>query len=224
MSVHNGLRPEGRRGVQTSEPQIVEAAVSTFAAKGFHGSTIREIAERAGVSVPGLYHHFASKQQLLERVMDDTMDALLDATRAAVAGIDDDPVSLLEAIVATHVRFHIEFQRQSFVGNTELRSLVSPARERVVRKRDRQRAYFETAIQQGLHAGVFRTAHPTEAARAIVTMCTAVATWYRPNRPLSPVQVVERYCDLALELLTDTTTTQATRPRAYSNDRFQEER
>jgi AcrR family transcriptional regulator len=185
----------------SNDERILTAALELFTEKGYHGSTIRQIADRAGVSVPGLYHHFASKRALLERLMDDTMDALLAATTEAVAPHRDDPVALLRATVGAHVRFHIEFQRRSFVGNTELRSLVSPARERIVRKRDRQRELFEAAVAAGLRTGAFHTPYPGEAVRAIVTMCTAVATWYRPERALSPEQVVERYCHLALEVV-----------------------
>jgi AcrR family transcriptional regulator len=181
-----------------SQRQILCAAVAAFAEKGFHGSTIRDIALRAGVSVPGLYHHFPSKVHLLERIMDDTMDALISMTETAVAKSDGQPAGRLQAIVAAHVRFHIEFQQESFVGNTELRSLTSPGRERILRKRDRQRALFASAVNDGLEAGVFSVAYPVEATRAIVTMCTAVANWYRPNRPLTPEDIVERYCALAL--------------------------
>jgi AcrR family transcriptional regulator len=198
---------QGRRSPSdvNSDQQILDAALRCFADKGYHGSTIREIAERAGVSVAGLYHHFPSKRHLLERLMDDTMDALIAATERAVDEIED-PVALLRATVAAHVRFHIEFQQQSFVGNTELRSLVSPARERIVRKRDRQRALFDKAVARGLASGAFRTEYPAEATRAVVTMCTAVATWYRPDRPLSPDQLVDRYCELALRMVSDPTT------------------
>jgi AcrR family transcriptional regulator len=182
----------------TSQRQILDAAVAAFAEKGFHGSTIRDIALRAGVSVPGLYHHFLSKGQLLERVMDDTMDALIETTERAVAESDDRPVERLQAIVAAHVRFHIEFQRESFVGNTELRSLTSPGRERIIRKRDRQRALFATAVNDGLQSGVFSVVYPVEATRGLVTMCTAVANWYRRDRPLTPDEIVKRYCALAL--------------------------
>src|SRR5881275_1301446 len=84
----------------TSLPdQILEAALDTFAAKGYHGATIREIAGRANVSVAGLYHHFPSKQRLLERVMADTMDDLIAATEAMVNEAGEDPRARLEAAV-----------------------------------------------------------------------------------------------------------------------------
>jgi AcrR family transcriptional regulator len=184
-----------------SEHQILDGALTVFAAKGYHGASIREIAARAGVSVAGIYHHFPSKQHLLDRLMDDTMDALIDRTEAALADAGDCPVERLSAAVATHVRFHVEFQQRSFVGNSELRSLVSPARERVLRKRDRQSSFFESAVRSGAAEGVFDVAFPADTARAIVTMCTAVASWYRPAGRLTPEALVDRYVALALRLV-----------------------
>jgi AcrR family transcriptional regulator len=185
----------------TSEQQILSAALDTFARMGYHGTSVRQIATRSGVSVAGLYHHFPSKRQILERLMDDTMDQLIAVTSAAVAQAGDDPVRRLKAAVAAHVRFHIEFQKESFVGNTELRVLVSPARERILRKRARQRAIFSTAVDDGTREGSFTIAFPVEASRALVTMCTSVANWYRPDGALSADAIVTRYCELALAML-----------------------
>ena len=181
--------------------QILRAAVKTFTRKGYHGATVRAIAGEAGVSVPGLYHHFPSKRELLESIMDETMDRLIAATERAVADAGDDPVARLRAAVSTHVRFHIDFQRESFVGNTEIRSLAGSARERILAKRDRQRAIFDAAVADGVEQGLFLVPYPVEAGRAVVTMCTAVATWYRRDGALRADDIVERYCALALHIV-----------------------
>lgn len=181
--------------------EILRAALRTFAQKGYHGATVREIAAEAGVSVPGLYHYFASKRELLESIMDDTMDRLIAATEGAVAAVGDDPAARLRAAVSTHVRFHIKFQRESFVGNTEIRSLVPPGRDRILAKRDRQRAIFDAVVEHGVEQGAFLVPYPVEAGRAVVTMCTAVATWYRAEGTLSADEIVERYCSLAMHIV-----------------------
>ncbi|GIM90079.1 TetR/AcrR family transcriptional regulator [Paractinoplanes toevensis] len=49
--------------------EILESAIKVFSEAGFHGGSLREIAERVGLSQPGLLHHFASKEQLLEAVL-----------------------------------------------------------------------------------------------------------------------------------------------------------
>jgi AcrR family transcriptional regulator len=189
---------DGDRAATRLPDQILEAALDTFAAKGYHGATIREIAGRAEVSVAGLYHHFPFRRRLLERLMADTMDDLIGATEAMVDEAGDDPRARLEAAVAAHVRFHIDSQRESFVGNSELRSLEEPVRAEVVRKRDRQREIFRSAVLHGVREGVFTVEVPEEAGRALVTMCTAVAAWYRASGPLDVEEIVRRYQQLAL--------------------------
>jgi AcrR family transcriptional regulator len=184
-----------------AQRQILRAALRAFTRKGYYGATIRQIADEAGVSVAGLYHHFPSKGELLERIMDDTMDRLIVATQESVARAGDDPVAQLRAAVAAHVQFHIEFQRESFVGNSELRSLAGPGRERILAKRDRQRRVFDTAVAAGIESGVYLVPYPSEASRAVVTMCTAVASWYRRDGALQPEEIVERFCTLALHLV-----------------------
>jgi AcrR family transcriptional regulator len=184
-----------------AQQQILRAALRAFTRKGYYGATIREIADDAGVSVAGLYHHFPSKGQILEQIMDDTMDRLIVATAQSVALAGEDPAAQLRAAVAAHVRFHIEYQRESFVGNTEIRSLAPSARRRILTKRDRQRGVFDTAVEGGIARGIFLVPYPAEASRGVVTMCTAVATWYRRDGALRPDEIVERYCALAMHIV-----------------------
>ena len=49
--------------------EILDAAIKVFSESGFHGGSLREIAERVGLSQPGLLHHFANKERLLEAVL-----------------------------------------------------------------------------------------------------------------------------------------------------------
>ena len=95
---------------------MLHAARELFAVQGFVATGREEIAERAGVTRGALYHHFGSKGQLLEQIMDDTMDRLIVTTAESVARVEEEPAAQLRAAVAAHVRFHIEYQRESFVG------------------------------------------------------------------------------------------------------------
>jgi AcrR family transcriptional regulator len=182
----------------TSQEQILLAALQCFVERGYHGTTIRQIATRAGVSVPGLYHHFGSKLDLLEQLIDDTMDDLIEQTDAALGAAGEDPVDRFTAVIVAHVGFHCDRPEESFVGNTELRSLSPPARRRIIGKRDRQQRLFDLVVENGVSAGAFTTGAPLEASRAIVTMCTAVANWYRRGGPLTAEEIVGTYRDLAL--------------------------
>ncbi len=68
-------------------------------------------------------------------------------------------------------------------------------------KRDQQKGMFDRVVLDGVERGVFTTPYPKEATMALVTMCTAVAQWYRPDGPLQPEQIADRYAELGLAML-----------------------
>jgi AcrR family transcriptional regulator len=70
---------------------------------GYHGTSVREIADRAGMSSAALYHHFSSKQDLLFRITDRGIEALVRSTEDALLASPNDPASRLRAIVRVHV-------------------------------------------------------------------------------------------------------------------------
>ncbi|MEV5551899.1 TetR family transcriptional regulator [Streptomyces sp. NPDC052309] len=178
---------------------IRAAAVEAMAANGYFGTSVRDIAARAGLSPGAMYHHFSDKHALLADILDRGMDRLLRATEEALYAADNHPAERLRAIVSVHVRMHMDRQAESFLGNTELRSLESGARELVLSKRDAQQRMFDRVVADGTRQGLFATRHPREAARWIVAACTSVATWYRPAGELSPEQIVTRYQAIALD-------------------------
>jgi AcrR family transcriptional regulator len=180
---------------------LIAAAVEVMAVHGYDGTSVRDVAAAAGTSPAVLYHHFESKHGLLTTILDRGMDVLIRATEEALDGARDDPAERMRAIVGAHVRVHLESQRESLLGNSELRALTPAARALIVANRDVQQRIFDRVVRDGVRRGVFRTRFPEEAARAITTACTAVATWYRPNGPLSGDEIVERYRAIALDTL-----------------------
>ena len=97
------------------------AALAAFLEVGYHGATIRDIAQRAGLSVPGLYHHYASKQEMLVAILDLTMDDL--QTRMLAARAEGaDPVARFALLVECLALFHTHRRELGFVGASEMRS------------------------------------------------------------------------------------------------------
>jgi hypothetical protein len=56
-------------------------------------------------------------------------------------------------------------------------------------------------IERGAAEGVFLTPYPDDARRAVISMCNAIAQWYRPDGEVSPDELVERYLSLALAVV-----------------------
>jgi AcrR family transcriptional regulator len=178
---------------------LIGAAVEVMAVHGYHGTSVRDIAAAAGTSPAILYHHFGSKQTLLATLLDRGLDVLIAVTEQALDLAGDDPADRLRAIVEAHMRMHMESQRESLLGNSELRALEPGWLRVVVAKRDVQQRIFDRVVRDGVRRGVFATPHAEDAARFVTAACTAVAAWYRPAGPLGPDEIVRRHQEIALD-------------------------
>jgi AcrR family transcriptional regulator len=176
----------------------MNAVVSAFSEKGYHGTSLRDIAQRAGLSLAAFYQHFDSKYAALFYLMTGSLTRLRDLTETAVGEAGADPAERLTAAVRAHVLVHAERRERSLIGNSELRSLDDPEREVILRMRREHAMTFRAIVEDGVAQGVFLTPHPGAATRAILTMCTAVAQWFDPAGPDSAGQVAEQYAALAL--------------------------
>jgi AcrR family transcriptional regulator len=187
--------------VVSAETALLDAALACFVAQGYHGTTMRDIAARAGLAVSASYYYFPSKLDLLRRIMVRVTMELEAELAAAERAAGDVPAASLAALVRAHVLFHTHRQAESFIGNSELRALPPPERAEIVAMRDRIGDHFKRAVAAGVHAGTFDVPSPPAAVLAIVTMCTAVAQWYRRGGPAAPAQIADRYAELALRMV-----------------------
>ena len=177
------------------------SALAAFVEKGYHGSSMREIAAGAGLSVPGLYHYYPSKQALLVGITESAMDELLDRSRRAEAEAGSAPTDRFAAMVQSLLLFHIHRRDVAFICSTEIRSLEPANRVAYVAKRDEQQRMLDAIVADGVRSGDFDTAHPMDASRAVTTMCVGVASWYRPDGALTPRELVAIYLDIAQRIV-----------------------
>jgi AcrR family transcriptional regulator len=78
--------PSSRLPAPRRRRQLLDVAVSVFAEKGFHGTSMDEVAEAAGVTKPVLYQHFSSKRQLYLELLEEVGSRLVEAVTTAVGG------------------------------------------------------------------------------------------------------------------------------------------
>ncbi len=180
---------------------LLKAALDTFVQKGFHGTSMRDIAARAGASISATYYYYPSKADLLKTIMRGVTEDLIAMMEAARDAAGPRPEDRFAAIVRAHVRLHTERQPEAFIGNSELRSLDPGDRAEMVALRDRAGGVLKDVLAEGLRIGTFTCPYPGEAALAILTMCTAVASWFRPGGRSTPAEVADRYAGLALAMV-----------------------
>ena len=179
---------------------VLAGAIQAFVATGYHGASMRSIAQLANMSVPGVYHHYPSKQDLLVKILDITMMDLLWRVQHAR---DDgkDPIGQVALIVEALALFHTRRKDVAFIGASEMRSLEPDHYRRIATLRDDVQHLLDTEIAAALKGGGLAVSHPTDAGKAIVTMCTALVQWFQPDGPTTPEQIAKEYAEFALRLL-----------------------
>ncbi|OLL19550.1 MULTISPECIES: TetR/AcrR family transcriptional regulator [unclassified Rhodococcus (in: high G+C Gram-positive bacteria)] len=181
--------------------RILDAALDEFFAAGFHGATMRTIANRAGCSAANVYNHFENKSELLVEILRAASDEQFTATRNALRKAGTDPAERWRVAVVAHALFTARNPRECLVANTELRYLGEVDRKRVVGSRDAQEQLFVEIAEQGSRIGIFDVPHVHQAVTAVLTMCAGIPLWFRPDGPLGAAEVADDYGRYALNLL-----------------------
>lgn len=189
---------------------VLQGALDCFMEHGYHGTTIRQIADRIGLSVPGVYHYYSSKHDLLVAIMMFAMADLRARSAAALEEAGNNAVKQFYYLVECLVLFHAWRRGQAFIAFSEIRSLNSDARQRHIAARDEQQALMDEVVARGAADGFFGTPHPKEASVAVVTMCTGVAQWFHLGGILGPSELARRYQGIAAGAVGLRLTTQQT--------------
>ncbi len=180
--------------------RLEEVALELFTKRGFHATSMRNVADKVQVRPASLYHWFPSKQALLQSIMRRFLEGL---TREVTRAIDrhSSPVSRLAAAVWVHVVYHGTHRRAAFVSDTEVRALEGEDAETIMRMRDSYEEIFRQIIADGIESGDFEVRDERVATYAILLQCTGVALWFRPDGPLTLPEIAEMHVEIVLNSL-----------------------
>ena len=180
--------------------RIRKAGIALFKRYGYHGTSVRALADAVGMEAASLYHHFPSKQKLLADLFDRIMDELLEGQRQALAH-DDGFEQRLRNFVRFHVLYHIDRQDEAFVSHSELRSLSTANRKRITAKRDRYEHTLRSFLAGGVEAAEFEIHDVPIMTIAILTMCSGVSDWFTGRGRLTAEEVADEYAGIVLGLV-----------------------
>jgi len=191
----------GRRGAQVDRREVIlEAAARRFAEYGFEATTVRQIADEVNILSGSLYHHFATKEEMLDGVV---RDAALDQRQRAqrISGLDADAETKLVTLIAEELAalaerieaYAIIFnERKFFRRSPDFAYLINARKEAF----EAWRAVLEQGVREGLfHAGI--DSYLTIS--TIMRMLNSGADWYR-HEDGSPLDAMAEY---SLEALTE---------------------
>ncbi|MFF8651293.1 TetR/AcrR family transcriptional regulator [Streptomyces griseoluteus] len=180
--------------------RLLVAAVEAFAERGYHATTTRDIAGRAGMSPAALYIHYKTKEELLHRISRIGHDKALDILRTAARGEGTAAERLADG-VSSFVRWHAGRRTTARVVQYELDALGPDARAEIVALRRQVDAEVRGIIEDGVAADEFDVPDVQGTTLAILSLCIDVARWFNVDGPRTPEQVGELYAGLVLRMV-----------------------
>lgn len=176
---------------------ILDAAAQVFREKGFHGTSMADIAEAVKLQKASLYHHVSSKQEILLALLDRALDMLIEQI-GAVAKQPLPADEKMRQMIRTYLVCLAENSAISSVLLFEHRSLEPKQHKRHVPQRDRFEALWRQTVEQGVKNEIFHCAAPALAVRALMGALNWTITWYRPDGPDSIESIADQYANLFL--------------------------
>lgn len=177
-------KPRQDRGGAARRPEILALAKQVIAEMGYQAASLRDIGDRLGMTAPALYHHFDSKQAILQAIIVDAMDRLSATLLGCLSG-PGDPRERLERIIRTHVVFTIEnlldtkiiFEDSHFLAESDF----AAAREKQLVVLNIYRA----CIRELRASGHLPEQDATVAALNALAVINGAYRWYHPGGRLS---------------------------------------
>ncbi|MER8034275.1 TetR/AcrR family transcriptional regulator [Streptomyces hydrogenans] len=180
--------------------RLLVAAVEAFAERGYHATTTRDIAGRAGMSPAALYIHYKTKEELLHRISRIGHDKALEILRGAERS-EGPPSDRLADAVRSFVGWHAERHATARVVQYELDALGPEHRAEIVELRRETEATVVRILEEGVAAGEFDVADPAGTTVAVLSLCIDVARWFNVQGRRTPDEVGAFYADLVLRMV-----------------------
>lgn len=184
---------------------ILSTARDLFYEVGFHGTTVRDIAGRVGVTVPALYYHHANKEAILAALLDRSIRAVIWRCEQALAEAGDDPADQFRNLIEC-LALYMANHRKSAAMDAEIRALSPQARKAYSAQRRQVEQMLVDTIERGVATGVFEVTSPPDTGRALLGMIQAITLWFSPERDpdrspgrgrLTAQELAGRYVDIA---------------------------
>jgi AcrR family transcriptional regulator len=176
---------------------IVQAAAQIFRQKGYHAASMQDIADAVGLQKASLYHHFASKQDILLEILDEALDLLI-ADMQAVLDTDLPPEDQLRQAMRAYVSRVTQEASLAAVLQLEHRNLDPRRRARHIPRRDRYDSLWRELIRRGIDRGTFRPMDERMVTFALLGIQNWMITWYRPEGRLPAAEIADQFADLML--------------------------
>ena len=180
------------------EDQVRAVALRLFKEKGYHATSMRDIASEVGINKGSLYSYIRSKEDLLIPVFERSMGLLVTRMEAIEADASLGPTERLRRAIHAHITTVADHLDELTVYLSEWRQLRTDSLAKNREQRERYAAMFHTILQDGVAAGEFRPMDTRIAMLGMIGMCNYLFRWYRPDGRLPPDQIADELIEMVM--------------------------
>ncbi len=186
--------------ILTRREELLRIAASLFAEHGFKNTTVRDIADAAGILSGSLYHHFDSKESMVDEILSTFQEELF-GTWAEIMASDLDARAKVEAVVRASFEALDKHHWEVAIYQNDAAYLMGFERFAYLKDRNDQfrEVWFEL-LRQGVRAGALNKDLDVELVYRFIRDTVWVAVrWYRPDGPMDIEHVADQYLAILLE-------------------------
>lgn len=178
--------------------EILQTAKHLFGTKGYHATTVRDIAGDVRMQPGSLYAHVSSKLDLLYEVMEEGAGRFLSALEP-IARSRGPAAERLRRALEAHLGVICEHLGLATVFFSEWKTLDAERRRLIQEKRDRYEAMLGEIIADGVRSGEFGPVDQKFARLLVLSAANWAYQWYSPHGPLSQAEIAYRFASLILD-------------------------
>lgn len=183
---------------ESRKEAIVDAAAEIFHRKGYHATSIQDIAEEVGMLKGSLYYYIDSKHDLLLEILTDVHTQAF-ARLQEVVDAESSAPDRLRAFIVNHAIYCSNHLTGMGVFLHEYKAVAEPARAAVIEMRDRYETLLRQLIQSGQEDGSFRAdADARLTTKLVLGIVNWLYQWYSPGGRLSAEEIGQAMADMAL--------------------------
>jgi TetR/AcrR family transcriptional regulator, cholesterol catabolism regulator len=191
--------PEPASPSVSRRDELLELAAGMMAERGLRATTVRDIADAAGILSGSLYHHFSSKEEMVDEVLRNFLDWLF-IRYQEIIDTEPNPLARLRGLFMSSFEAIEHRHAQVVIYQDEAKRLATQPRFAYLETRNReQRKMWVDVLNQGIEEGYFRPDIDVDLVYRFIRDTTWVSVrWYQPGGPLTAEQVGTQYLAVVL--------------------------
>lgn len=178
----------------TRKEEVINVAARLFAAKGYHATTLDQIAEEIGVTKPALYYYVTSKEDILRTIINRIMEPMEEATKVGRSALP--PREKMGKIIWLLVKFNAERKETSLIALEQANILPKRSYDAFRRRQEELQRIVEQTFNEGIEQGCFAKLDPKVACLAIMAVANSPYRWYSSKGRMTPRKIADQFIKL----------------------------